>query len=114
MPALRAIHTGSRAPSESPISLSIWREPFPAINMTYMGYPALYWRQRALGGDAASLEREIRASIEALMPLGVGVKVTSIDKLEDYEQPLVAKFEVKGSQLRTSLPPRETRYCRLF
>jgi hypothetical protein len=31
------------------------------------------------------------------MPQGVEVKVTSIDKVEDYEQPLVAKLEVKGT-----------------
>ena len=31
------------------------------------------------------------------MPPGVEVKVTSVDKLEDYEQPLVAHLEVKGT-----------------
>jgi hypothetical protein len=67
------------------------------ITMTYTGAPALRWRQRALVGDAASLEREVRTSVERLMPHGVEVKVTSIDKLEDYEQPLVAKIEVKGT-----------------
>ncbi len=65
--------------------------------MTYTGAPALRWRQLALEGDAASLEREVRTSVEHLMPQGVEVKVTSIDKLEDYEQPLVAKLEVKGT-----------------
>jgi hypothetical protein len=67
------------------------------IKMTYTGAPALRWRQRALEGDAASLEREVRTSVERLMPHGVEVKVTSIDKLEDYEQPLVANLEVKGT-----------------
>jgi hypothetical protein len=66
------------------------------ITMTYMGAPALHWRQRAIEGDAASLEREVRTSIERLMPHGVEVKVTSINKLEDYEQPLVAKLDIKG------------------
>jgi hypothetical protein len=67
------------------------------ITMTYSGDPALHWRQRALAGDSASLEREIRTSVERLMPHGVEIKVISIDKVEDYEQPLVAKFEVKGT-----------------
>ena len=31
------------------------------------------------------------------MPAGVELKVKSVDKLEDYEQPLVAKIEVKGT-----------------
>lgn len=66
------------------------------ITMTYTGIPALHWRQRALEGDAASLEREVRTSVEHLMPNGIEVKVTSIDKVQDYEQPLVAKLEVKG------------------
>jgi hypothetical protein len=67
------------------------------ITMTYHGTPALHWRQRALQGDSESLQREISSSVEHLMPPGVEVKVSSIDKLEDYEQPLVAKLEVKGT-----------------
>jgi hypothetical protein len=67
------------------------------IKLTYTGAPALHWRQRALEGDSASLEREIRTSVERLMPHGVEVKITSVDKLEDYEQPLVANLEVKGT-----------------
>jgi len=66
------------------------------ITMTYTGLPGLYWRQRALQGDAASLERELRTSIEQLMPPGIEVKVDSISKLEDYEQPLVVNLDVKG------------------
>jgi Domain of Unknown Function with PDB structure (DUF3857)/Transglutaminase-like superfamily len=67
------------------------------ITMSYTGDPALHWRHRSLEGDSASLEREIHNSVENLMPPGVEVKVTSVDKLEDYEQPLVANLEVKGT-----------------
>jgi Domain of Unknown Function with PDB structure (DUF3857)/Transglutaminase-like superfamily len=67
------------------------------IRMIYSGDPALRWRHRSLEGDSASLEREIRTSVERLVPTGVEVKVASIDKLEDYEEPLVANLEVKGS-----------------
>jgi hypothetical protein len=66
------------------------------ITMTYTGFPGLHWRQRALQGDAASLEREIRTSLEHLMPSGIEIKVASISKIDDYEQPLVVKFDVKG------------------
>jgi hypothetical protein len=62
-----------------------------------MGDPAIRWRLRYLEGDSASLEREIRTSVEQLMPAGIDLKVASIDKLEDYEQPLVANIEVKGT-----------------
>ena len=68
-----------------------------SITMIYTGDPALRWRHRSLEGDSASLEREIRTSVERLVPSGVEVKVTSVDKLDDYEQPLVAKLEVKGT-----------------
>jgi hypothetical protein len=76
------------------------------ITMTYTGFPGLHWRQRALQGDAASLEREIRTSVEQLIPPGIEVKVASISKLEDYEQPLVVKLDVKGGGLGTSTGKR--------
>jgi hypothetical protein len=76
------------------------------ITMTYTGFPGLHWRQRALEGDAASLEREIRTNVEQLMPLGIEIKVASISKLEDYEQPLVVKLDVKGGGLGTSTGKR--------
>ncbi len=66
------------------------------IKMTYMGSPGLNWRQQALTGDAASLDRELSTSVEHLLPNGLEVKVSSIEKLEDYDQPLVVKLDVKG------------------
>jgi Domain of Unknown Function with PDB structure (DUF3857)/Transglutaminase-like superfamily len=67
------------------------------VKMTYIGSPAVYWRQRALIGDDESLKRELRTLVESLMPAGADVKVTSIDKLEDYDQPLVVNFQIKGA-----------------
>ena len=67
------------------------------ISMTYMGDPGIRWRHRSLEGDAASLERELRTSVENLMPHGIEVKVSSIEKLEDYEQPLTVNLEVRGT-----------------
>jgi len=75
------------------------------IKMTYMGSPGLHWRQKALAGDAASLDQELRTSVEQLMPNGIEVKVNSIEKLEDYDQPLVVKLDVKG-QLGSSTGKR--------
>ncbi len=66
------------------------------IKMTYTGAPGLRWRQRLLQGDLESLNRELRTSVERLLPSSLELKVISIDKLEDYEQPLVANLEVKG------------------
>lgn len=67
------------------------------LTMTYIGDPAIRWRHHLLEGDSASLEREIRTSVERLMPSGVELRVTSIDKADDYELPLVATLDVKGT-----------------
>ena len=67
------------------------------IEMRYTGSPALHWRQRALTGDATSLEQEIRTSVEQMVPHGLEVKVGSINQLDAYDQPLIVKLEVKGT-----------------
>ncbi len=66
------------------------------VIMTYTGVPGLFWRQRSLEGDAASLNHELQSSVERLLPHGLEVKVASIEKLEDYEEPLVVRLDVKG------------------
>jgi len=90
-------YTFSRTQRVANLTLSPQGEVTGTINMTYMGDPAIHWRLRSIEGDSASLEREIRTSVEHLMPAGIELKVASIDKLEDYEQPLVANIEVKGT-----------------
>lgn len=67
-----------------------------SIKMTYMGAPALAWRQLSLRGDATSLQHQFQTSMERLVPEGMDVKVVSIDKLTDYEQPLTVNFAIKG------------------
>ena len=67
------------------------------IRITYIGAPALQWRQASLEGDDESLKRDLRTSMEALLPHGMEVKVASIDQLADYEQPLSVLYDVKGS-----------------
>ena len=67
-----------------------------SVKMTFIGAPAINWRQRSLTGDQTSLQRELRVNLEHLLPQGMDVKLSSIEKLEDYEQPLSANFNVKG------------------
>ena len=67
------------------------------VKMSYTGAPALRWRQIALRGDATALEHDLRTRVEELLPSGMEVKVASISKVSDYEQPLVASFTVKGN-----------------
>ena len=66
------------------------------VKMTFIGSPALRWRQHALTGDQASLDHDMQQTLESLIPGGMVVKVASIDKLTDYEQPLSVNFNVSG------------------
>jgi hypothetical protein len=66
------------------------------VTMSYRGAAALHWRQNYLRGDETSLKRDLQTSLENLMPGGMDIKVNSIQSLEDYEQPLIVKFDVKG------------------
>jgi hypothetical protein len=67
------------------------------IKLTYMGDPALHWRQQSLTGDATSLEHDLNDSVNQLLPQGMEVKITSIEKLADYEQPLTVNLAVNGT-----------------
>lgn len=66
------------------------------VTLTYVGAPALAWRQRALRGDRAGLEHEFQTNVERMVPHGMDVKIVSIDHLTDYEQPLTVNFMLKG------------------
>lgn len=66
------------------------------VTMTYAGAPALRWRHLSLTGDATSLDRELKSSVENLLTPGIDVKVGTIEHLTDYELPLTVNLEVKG------------------
>jgi Domain of Unknown Function with PDB structure (DUF3857)/Transglutaminase-like superfamily len=66
------------------------------VDLTYMGSPALRWRQVALRQDRAGLEDQMQRAVESMMPAGMEVKVASVDNLTAYDKPLVASFTVKG------------------
>jgi transglutaminase-like putative cysteine protease len=66
------------------------------VNMTFIGDPAIRWRQTTASGDASSLDRELHDTVEHLLPQGMDIKVATIAKLDDYESPLVVTFNVKG------------------
>jgi hypothetical protein len=66
------------------------------VIMTYHGAPALRWRQDFLRGDDTSMKHDLQTEMEQMMPGGMDVKVNTIEKLEDYEEPLTVVFDVKG------------------
>jgi hypothetical protein len=66
------------------------------IKLTFHGDSALHWRQRALTGDEESLRHNLTAHLEHMLPGSMEVKIASIDKLSDYEEPLVVSYTVNG------------------
>src|SRR6202041_1170624 len=66
------------------------------VTITYRGAPALRWRQDFLRGDDTSMKHDLQTAMEQMMPGGMDVKVDTIQKLEDYEEPLTVVFDVEG------------------
>jgi hypothetical protein len=90
------LYTASRIQRVADLTMDAHGIATGTVNMAYIGASALYWRQHSLTGDATSLEHDLRTSVEELLPPGMDVKVTSIGKLADYEQPLSVTLSVKG------------------
>jgi hypothetical protein len=67
-----------------------------SVKISWTGAAALSWRQSALRSDSTNLQADLLSAVEHLMPHGMEVSVHSVEKLEDYEQPLTALFDVKG------------------
>ena len=67
------------------------------VDLSFKGSPALKWRQKALTDDKDAVEREIKEFAEQMLPGGMDVKVLSIEKLKEYEEPLAVKLEIKGA-----------------
>ena len=67
------------------------------VVMTYTGDAALTWRQDALRGDETSMKENLHTDLERLLPGGMDIKVSKVENLTDYEQPLKVTYEVKGA-----------------
>lgn len=66
------------------------------VDLKFTGASALQWRHDALRNDRESLERKLKENVEQMLPGGMEVKLLSIGKLEEYEEPLTVALEVKG------------------
>ena len=93
----RELYTNSRTQRIADLAIDEHGSVTGTIKINYMGDPALHWRQQSLTGDATSLKRDINDSISHLLPQGMEVKVVSIEKLADYEQPLTVNLSVSGT-----------------
>jgi hypothetical protein len=67
------------------------------VTLSYMGDDALRWRQEALKGDDTSLNEDLKAHLERLLPGGMDVRITSVDGLAKAEGSLTIHYEVKGA-----------------
>jgi len=63
---------------------------------TFMGAPAVRWRQRATRTDETELNRDLKDAVEAMLPAGMEAEVTKIEQLYDYEKPLKVALKVSG------------------
>lgn len=77
------------------------------IDMTYTGSPALQWRQTALRTDEEELRKQMRHSVEEIVPRTLELEVSDLKDLDDYSKPLHATFKVKGT-LGTAMGKRTT------
>jgi hypothetical protein len=90
-------YTASVTKRVANLTMDEYGEVTGTVKMTWTGSPALVWRQAALRGDATSLGRDLTHDVELLVPKGMEVKLKAIEQLDDYEQPLVVAFDVKGA-----------------
>lgn len=66
------------------------------IDVAWTGDYALHWRQGALLGDSESLKKDLREWLQKSLPAGLDIRVTGVDHVADYENPLTAHYEVTG------------------
>jgi len=66
------------------------------VTLTFYGSPALIWRHTARFGDDESFRKDLKESLEGVLPKGFEAKVTDVKKLAEYESPLVVTFHVQG------------------
>ncbi|HEY5381881.1 MAG TPA: transglutaminase domain-containing protein [Acidobacteriaceae bacterium] len=67
------------------------------IDLTFMGAPALHWRQDALRGDEESVKHSLRTHLEDMIPKSLEIKDVALSNLDEYEQPLKVTYTVAGT-----------------
>ncbi len=89
-------YTASRTQRIADLTMDEHGEMTGTVKMTWTGAPALSWRQSYLRGDSTSLNRDLRVALERLLPNGMEIKVVGYQNADEYEQPLIVSYEVKG------------------
>jgi hypothetical protein len=68
-----------------------------ALQITWIGAPALDWRQQAVLKDEVAVRHAMSDWMAGLVPAGIKADLTSVENLDAYEKPLVANFKVQGT-----------------
>jgi transglutaminase-like putative cysteine protease len=89
-------YTASRTQRIAQLTMDEQGEMKGTVKMTWTGAPALSWRQSYLRGDSTSLNRDLRVAMEQLLANGMEIKVVGYQNADDYEQPFIVSYEVKG------------------
>ncbi|MBW4038887.1 MAG: DUF3857 and transglutaminase domain-containing protein [Acidobacteria bacterium] len=67
------------------------------IDLSFSGAEGVDWRHTALSGDEESLDQALRVYLEGMVPKSLQVKVSKIENVKEYEQPLKVSYEVTGT-----------------
>ena len=90
-------HQADRVDRTAELKMSEQGEVNGKMIVRYEGAAALRWRQQSLTGDETSLNKNLEIAAEGLLPGGMEIKVASIGRLKEYEQPLTVTYEIKGA-----------------
>jgi transglutaminase-like putative cysteine protease len=66
------------------------------LKVTWLGSPALHWRQESLLRDEKAMRNSMKERLQEMLPAGLELAVTDVLNVTDYEKPLVANFSVHG------------------
>lgn len=67
------------------------------LRVSMTGVSALVWRQGALRSDELEVDKRLVETLQKGLPESLEIKVNEIKGLSDYEAPLVAAIDVKGT-----------------
>ena len=68
-----------------------------SLRVAMTGASALVWRQGALSSDELEIDKRLAETLKKGLPESLEIKVNEIKGLGDYEAPLVAVIDVKGT-----------------
>jgi hypothetical protein len=66
------------------------------VDLSFIGAPALRWRQNFLLGDEVALHKDLETYLRDRFPANTEIALQAIDNLNDSGKPLIVHFQVSG------------------